>query len=194
MWGVNSLRPQMLYALPPMKSGSTFFANPSRRTLAGLSAAILFASLGASAPGHAETAIAPVLVPAAIQMSAFDTAFAPLDTAPKPAAQEAVAEQAEGELLGSGLASWYGKEFKGRRTASGEKFDPAGLTAAHPTLPFGSLVRVTNTKTGQNVVVRINDRGPYTHKRLIDVSQAAARELGLIGPGSGQVSIALLSE
>ncbi|KPL67936.1 hypothetical protein SZ64_07270 [Erythrobacter sp. SG61-1L] len=117
-----------------------------------------------------------------------------MDTAPKPAAVEAITEQAEGELLGSGLASWYGKEFKGRRTASGEKFDPAELTAAHPTLPFGSLVRVTNTKTGQNVVVRINDRGPYTHKRMIDVSQAAARELGLIGPGSGQVSIALLGE
>lgn len=194
MWGTNSLGHQMLYALPPMKSGSTIFARPSRRLLSGFGMAMLFAGLGASAPAHAETAMAPVLVPASIQLSAFDAAFTPLDTAPRPAAEQAVSVQDEGQLLGSGLASWYGKEFKGRRTASGEAFDPSGLTAAHPSLPFGSMVRVTNIKTGQNVVVRINDRGPYTHKRMIDVSQAAARELGLIGPGSGQVSIALLGE
>ena len=77
--------------------------------------------------------------------------------------------------------------------ASGERFDPSGFTAAHRSLPFGSKVRVTNTSTGASVVVRINDRGPFSRGRLIDVSQAAARQLGLIGPGSGRVSLAVLS-
>ncbi|MCB5424183.1 septal ring lytic transglycosylase RlpA family protein [Altererythrobacter sp. CC-YST694] len=186
----------MLYAPVPMQSGSIF--SQRKRTLtrpfAGAGAALLLAALGTSSPVLAETTVpvAPIsvaaLLPAAIQASALETGL-------NPVSDEAVAPMAEdaGEHIGTGLASWYGKEFKGRRTASGEKFNPTELTAAHPSLPFGSLVRVTNTKTGQNVVVRINDRGPYTHKRLIDVSQAAARELGLIGPGSGQVSISLLA-
>jgi len=182
----------MLYAPLPMQSGSIF--SQRKRTLtrpfAGAGAALLLVALGTSAPGLAETTVpAPIasaaLLPVAIQASALETGLNPLSD------DAQIAEDA-GETIGAGLASWYGKEFKGRRTASGEKFDPTELTAAHPSLPFGSLVRVTNTKTGQNVVVRINDRGPYTHKRLIDVSQAAARELGLIGPGSGHVSIALL--
>lgn len=186
----------MLYAPLPMQSGSIF--SQRKRTLtrpfAGAGAALLLAALGTSTPGLAETTVpAPIsaaaLLPAAMQASALETGLNPLSGEAEVVAP--VAEDA-GEHIGTGLASWYGKEFKGRRTASGEKFDPTGLTAAHPSLPFGSLVRVTNTKTGQNVVVRINDRGPYTHKRMIDVSQAAARELGLIGPGSGQVSIALL--
>ena len=100
----------------------------------------------------------------------------------------------QGEDIGSGMASWYGPKFKGRRTASGETFDPTQLTAAHRSLPFGSRVLVTNLDTGQSVVVRINDRGPYTHSRVIDVSRAAAREIGLIGPGHGQVSLSLLSD
>ncbi|MDD3799923.1 MAG: septal ring lytic transglycosylase RlpA family protein [Novosphingobium sp.] len=97
-----------------------------------------------------------------------------------------------GEELGSGMASYYGAQFAGRRTASGEMFDPTELTAAHRTLPFGSKVLVTNEKTGQSVVVRINDRGPFARSRVIDVSKAAARELGLIGPGHGEVSLTLL--
>jgi rare lipoprotein A len=96
-----------------------------------------------------------------------------------------------GAEIGGGVASWYGREFAGRRTASGERFDPTDYTAAHRTLPFGSRVRVTNA-AGQSVVVRINDRGPFARGRVIDLSQAAAAELGLVGAGSGRVSLALI--
>ncbi len=81
----------------------------------------------------------------------------------------------------SGKASWYGPGFHGRRTASGERFNTNDLTAAHKTLPFGTKVKVTNTKTGQSVVVRINDRGPYAHGRVIDLSKASARSIGING-------------
>jgi rare lipoprotein A len=94
--------------------------------------------------------------------------------------------------LGTGIASYYGRQFAGRRTASGEIFDPSQLTAAHRTLPFGSMVEVTKVATGKSVVVRINDRGPFGRGRTIDVSEAAARELGLIGPGHGAVRLTLL--
>ena len=85
----------------------------------------------------------------------------------------------------SGLASFYG----GGRTASGEVTGPTGLTAAHRTLPFGTKVVVTNLRSGKSVVVRITDRGPYRHRRIIDVSRAAARELGMINSGTAMVSI-----
>ncbi len=94
--------------------------------------------------------------------------------------------------LAEGMASYYGKAFAGKRTASGEAFDPSDLTAAHRTLPFGSRVRVTDLSSGRSVVVRINDRGPFTRGRLIDVSQAAAHELNLIRRGHGMVRISLL--
>ena len=81
----------------------------------------------------------------------------------------------------SGLASWYGPGFHGRRTASGETFNTNALTAAHRTLPFGTQVRVVNQHNGRSVVVRINDRGPFSHGRLIDLSRAAAQMIGLSG-------------
>ena len=97
------------------------------------------------------------------------------------------------QLLGSGRASFYGRRFHGRPTASGESFDMHAMTAAHRTLPFGSMVRVTNLANGRSVVVRINDRGPFHGNRVIDVSRAAATELGLIAPGSGEVDLELLA-
>ncbi len=81
----------------------------------------------------------------------------------------------------SGLASWYGPGFHGKRTASGETFDAGALTAAHRTLPFGTQVRVVNKRTGRSVVVRINDRGPHARGRIIDLSRAAAHAVGLSG-------------
>lgn len=96
--------------------------------------------------------------------------------------------------LGSGVASYYGRRFHGRPTASGERFDMNGLTAAHRTLPFGSKVRVTNPRTGKSVVVRINDRGPFSGKRTIDLSRAAAEEIGLIRAGHGPVELELFEE
>lgn len=118
---------------------------------------------------------------AAVALIAFVMACA--STAPPP---PKVAEVMEG------VASWYGEEFAGRTTANGEIFDPLQLTAAHRTLPFGTVVDVTNPKTKQSVRVRVNDRGPYIGGRVIDLSYAAAQRIGLIEPGIGEVQIAVV--
>lgn len=88
-----------------------------------------------------------------------------------------------------GTASWYGRKFHGKKTANGEIYDMYAMSAAHPTLPIPSYARVTHAKTGKSVIVRVNDRGPFHSKRIIDVSYAAATKLGLVGPGSGQVIV-----
>ncbi len=110
----------------------------------------------------------------------------PPETAAPSAPQETV--------IGQGSASYYAARFNGRRTASGERFDNGAMTAAHRTLPFGSLVRVTNTANGKSVIVRINDRGPFSAGRMIDVSRAAADELGLVARGHGNVELALIAD
>ncbi|MDD8031170.1 MAG: septal ring lytic transglycosylase RlpA family protein [Acidobacteriota bacterium] len=92
-----------------------------------------------------------------------------------------------------GIASWYGQEFHGRPTASQEIFDQHDLTAAHRTLPFGTMVLVTNLENGRQVTVRINDRGPFVRGRIIDLSYAAARLLGIVGPGTSRVKIEVVS-
>lgn len=94
-----------------------------------------------------------------------------------------------GNFKQRGIASWYGKKFNGQRTASGEKYDMYAMTAAHPTLPIPSYARVTNVATGKSVVVRINDRGPFLHDRVIDLSYTAAHKLGIVGKGSMEVEI-----
>ena len=170
---------------------------------AALAAAAMLGLGGALAPGHAEDAAPGVTAPAAAAadpaLPRFEPSAEPLELAleaslPEDTAQadEAATDEAW-EPVGSGVASWYGPKFAGRRTASGETFDPSDYTAAHRTLPFGSKVRVTNG-AGKSVVVRINDRGPFSPGRVIDVSQAAARDLGLIGPGHGNVSLAVRDE
>ncbi len=88
-----------------------------------------------------------------------------------------------------GLASWYGRQFQGNRTAMGERYDMLAMTAAHPTLPLPSYARVTNRRTGARVVVRINDRGPFKSDRVLDLSYAAAARLGIAAAGSGEVEI-----
>lgn len=92
-----------------------------------------------------------------------------------------------------GVASWYGPGFNGRKTASGEIFNTNQLTAAHKTLPFGTSVRVTNLENGRSVVVRINDRGPYVGSRVIDLSHAAAVQIGMIEDGTAKVKIEVLA-
>ncbi|MEO0867674.1 MAG: septal ring lytic transglycosylase RlpA family protein [Cyanobacteria bacterium J06642_11] len=92
----------------------------------------------------------------------------------------------------SGMASWYGPGFHGRTSASGEAFNQYAMTAAHRTLPFGTQVRVTNLNNGRQVVVRINDRGPYSHGRIIDLSAGAASAIGLQSAGVGPVQIEVL--
>lgn len=88
-----------------------------------------------------------------------------------------------------GNASWYGAKFHGRRTASGQRFNMNALTAAHRTLPFGTLVAVTNLANGRTVQVVINDRGPFKRGRLIDVSRRAAQALGFLGQGTARVRV-----
>lgn len=109
---------------------------------------------------------------------------------PTPEAAPAAAPATR--ALGGGMASFYGAELHGRRTASGERFDMHGLTAAHRTLPFGTRVVVTNPANGRSVTVRINDRGPFHGNRLIDLSRAAASEIGLIARGQGRVELAVI--
>lgn len=89
----------------------------------------------------------------------------------------------------TGLASWYGRNHHGKTTANGETFDTNGMTAAHRSLPFGTIVRVTNIATNQVIKVRINDRGPYVRDRIIDLSSRAARELGIREGGTARVRI-----
>ena len=92
-------------------------------------------------------------------------------------------------FLQDGIASWYGKEYEGRLTASGEIYDPEQLTAAHPNLPFGTIVVVTNQHNNKKVMVRINDRGPFVSARIIDVSKAAAEQLDMIVTGTAPVFV-----
>lgn len=136
------------------------------------------AALAVDTTATADTTAAPRRAAAANTMP---------DTAPEAASAPA------GEAIGGGEASYYGPELAGRPTASGETFNPARMTAAHRTLPFGSRVRVTNQRTGRSVVVRINDRGPFAKNRVIDLSLAAAREIGLARAGVAPVRLELLN-
>lgn len=92
-----------------------------------------------------------------------------------------------------GMASWYGLKFHGRRTASGQRFDMNELTAAHPSLPFGTLLEVRNARNGKSVIVRVNDRGPFSKSRILDLSFGAAREIGLVLSGTAPVELFLVT-
>lgn len=132
-------------------------------------------------------------------MRAFSVMLIPLLLTVSAAAQEAqitdepVAEAEQATEIDGGMASYYGDELAGNRTASGERFDPDQLTGAHRSLPFGSMVRVTNVSNGDSVVVRINDRGPFSRGRVIDISHAAARQIGMHRSGTARVKLALLN-
>jgi rare lipoprotein A len=91
-----------------------------------------------------------------------------------------------------GVASWYGRKFHGQPTSSGERYDMYAMTGAHPTLPIPSYVRVTNLRNGRNAVVRINDRGPFSNRRLIDLSYTAAYKLGYVATGTADVEVELI--
>ncbi|HEX2222835.1 MAG TPA: septal ring lytic transglycosylase RlpA family protein, partial [Thermoanaerobaculia bacterium] len=103
------------------------------------------------------------------------------------------APPSKGNLIQAGMASWYGPKFHGRRTANGERYDMHALTAAHPTLPFGTRLAVRNPRTGQEVVVRVNDRGPFKGNRILDLSYAAANAVGVVRPGIAFVELYLAS-
>jgi len=158
--------------------------------IAGLFGLAPLAASSAAAPDDSAAQIDPVSSTAVIELVPVLPTADAADPALPPALAFASAPQ--DISLGTGTASYYAARFHGRRTASGETFDNRALTAAHRTLPFGSLVRVTNSASGASVVVRINDRGPFTRSRMIDVSRAAAEQLGLIAPGHAMVELALV--
>jgi rare lipoprotein A len=120
-------------------------------------------------------------------------AIATLIAAAPVAAQDAApaAPAPASSVLASGMASYYGDVHAGNRTASGERFNPDEMTAAHRSLPFGTKLRVTDPSTGRSVIVRVNDRGPFHKGRILDLSEAAARELGIVRRGRALVEVAL---
>lgn len=117
----------------------------------------------------------------------------PPETEPAPLVAT-IPEPSQQTTMETGLASWYGPKFHGKLTASGEVFNQEQFTAAHPTLPWGSRVRVTNLDNGKSIEVRINDRGPFRRGRIIDVSRAAARALGMVARGITTVRVEWLSD
>ena len=147
------------------------------------------------------TPLTDEVVPLAAAEPDFEVSFARFDIEPPAPDVSAKAVdldsfeppvEPEPSIWRSGVASYYGSRFHGRRTANGERFDMNAMTAAHKTLPFGTKVRVTNPRTGKSVTVRINDRGPFTRGREIDLSRAAATQIGLIARGHGTVELALI--
>ena len=100
---------------------------------------------------------------------------------------------AKAKFASSGVASYYGPGFHGRRTANGERFDMHAMTAAHRTLPFGTLIKVTNLSNGKSTIVRVNDRGPYVGNRVIDLSVAAAKEIGSTHSGTARVNLEVIN-
>ncbi|MDJ0644117.1 MAG: septal ring lytic transglycosylase RlpA family protein [Erythrobacter sp.] len=118
----------------------------------------------------------------AVDLSTFDP---PIEQPPELSANVV-------RSLGTGIASYYGRRFHGRRTANGERFDMRAMTAAHRTLPFGTRVRVTNPRNGRSVVVRVNDRGPFIRGRSIDLSRAAAEKIGMISRGHARVKLEIV--
>jgi rare lipoprotein A len=160
--------------------------NSSRRLGAHLLAAIGFAGFVTSTAGHADSNVPLQNVAQVIAAEVETEAAAPAKAEIIDEAVEAVSH------LGDGVASYYGKELAGNRTASGERFNPAALTAAHRSLPLGSKLRVTNKTNGKSVIVRINDRGPFHKGRLIDVSYAAAQKINMVSAGMAKVRLDLI--
>jgi rare lipoprotein A len=171
-----------------MRTGIRSHGHTARFLRSALAAALIglapLAASSAAAPEPGSAIIDTAATSAMDELAPIDPAIIPSEPAPPAPPRESI--------LGRGSASYYAARFQGRRTASGEAFDNRAMTAAHRTLPFGSLVRVTNPATGASVVVKVNDRGPFSPGRTIDVSRAAAEQLGLIAPGHATVELALI--
>jgi len=131
----------------------------------------------------------PLLLAAGLGMSACTSVALPPPEPPRPADPTEAVRPDRALYRQTGLASWYGRSHQGRATANGERFDMNALTAAHRHLELGTVVRVTNLDTGESVRVRINDRGPYIKGRVLDLSDKAARRLGMHEAGIARVRI-----
>ncbi|HFC8537575.1 TPA: septal ring lytic transglycosylase RlpA family protein [Neisseria bacilliformis] len=157
--------------------------NAKNASFAGLFAALALSACAAQQSPAPDAAPQPEPAPHAAAAPAAKKA------ALQSAAKKADKTEKTAKFSQTGKASWYGPGFHGKKTANGERFDMNTLTAAHRTLPISSRVRVTNLANGKSVVVRINDRGPYHGNRVMDLSKAAAQELGFIRTGTAQVKI-----
>ncbi len=125
-------------------------------------------------------------------MALFSIAITSCGTTERASKPVSYPDAGTGEVIEEGVASWYGPNFHGKLTANGERYDMYGLTAAHRTLPFNTLLRVENLENGESVVVRINDRGPFAKNRIIDLSKKAAQQIDMIGNGTAPVKLILL--
>lgn len=144
-------------------------------------------------PTSPESSLAPIAQPDRDRPApAADRPANPTSVKPRPTSAVNPTTKGRGKARKQGMASWYGPGFHGRRTASGERFNAGGYTAAHRYLPFGTRVRVTNARTGRSVVVRINDRGPFSRGRVIDLSTGAARAIGVFQSGVAPVILEVL--
>lgn len=164
--------------MPARRSAALFKNEENKMSLKVFALSLL----AAASLAQAQTAGAPTAPAAPAAASAAPAAA----SAPKAAAPAAAGD--------SGKVAWYGQKFAGRKTASGERFNPGALTMAHKSLPFATKVKVTNLKNNRSVVVRVNDRGPMTPDRVGDVSQAAARKIGMLRSGVVEARLDVVAE
>ena len=155
----------------------------------------LFVAMGIFyvADGGPQSATTTAVLPDTVMVDSVKVDTADVDTMTMDTMAAVQPVEPTGRHLATGEASYYGPGFAGRLTANGERFNPSELTAAHKTLPFGTTLRVTNERNGKSVVVRVNDRGPYAGNRILDLSQGAASEIGMIASGTARVRIDVLS-
>ena len=184
--GANFLRANGIELAAPLVS-ATRSRNVIQLLATGLAAASLAACAQSSVVSKRSDFFAPTRQAAREHHQGFSFQTASHVTGPKKTALRAPYKNAtETHVASHGLASFY---TEGTQTANGEKFDTHALTAAHPTLPFGTQLRVTNETTGKSVTVRVNDRGPFVPGRSVDVSYAAAEKLGMVGAGVAKVKL-----
>lgn len=150
--------------------------------------ALVVVTFGGAA--YAQAPAAPAANPAPAGMAPIVKA----EPTPAPVAAPASAAKASGEHQLEGKAAYYSNRFNGRKTASGQRFDNAAMTTAHNTLPFGTRVKITNTKNNKSVVVRVNDRGPSTPGRIFDLTRAAAGKLGYVRAGLADVKAEVVAQ
>ena len=180
------IRPALLPPSRPARGLRARLASARRRAAVVTSAALLATAGGLAVTSS--TGDASLATPVAVEAHAATPAALPV-AAVGHVAETPDAPAEAGEAIPGGRASYYGRELAGNPTASGEPFDPTELTAAHRTLPLGTRVRVTHARTGESVVVRVNDRGPFHGDRVIDVSRAAADSIGLTRSGTATVEL-----
>jgi rare lipoprotein A len=175
-----------------------FLRCPARAGLLSLVTAALFLSaILAGCAKHQPASHPPAQTPVPASTSAPPTTTRSVPPGPSPRSGPPPANERRpvvpGEYVEEGVASWYGVPFNGRRTSNGEIYDMHEFTAAHRTLPFNAVVRVTNLRNGKQTQVRINDRGPFVADRVIDLSLSAAEAIEMIGPGTAQVRLEVIA-